>query len=301
MELVAAGAMPKAGDKLTPEELDLLSRWIDAGALFDGSDRTAPLGQKSPGTEMEGLVKATGKESVQFARDLAPVLVANCTGCHSGDNPGGQLRLETFASLLQGGTSGKAIEAEKPEESLLLKRIRGIDGDRMPLDKPPLPDDAIARFETWLKEGAKFDGSDATAPLRVMVEESLADRLTHDELTTKRVAQAQKLWALAAPDEAAEQVQTTNFLVIGNVSTARLTAVSELAQVERAKIVKLLKLDPEAPLVKGSLALFVLKRQFDYSEFVRMVEGREAPRGRRRPRQYAGLGPVRVPDRKRRK
>ena len=59
----------------------------------------------------------------------------------------------------------------------------------------------------------------------------------------------------------------------------RLTAVSELAQVERAKIMKLLKLDPEAPLVKGSLALFVLKRQFDYSEFVRMVEGREARRG----------------------
>ena len=141
MGLVATGAMPKAGDKLTPEELDVLSRWIDAGALFDGSDRTAPLGQKSPGAEMEGLVKATGKESVQFNRDLAPALVANCTGCHSGDNPGGQLRLETFASLLQGGTSGKAIEADKPEESLMLKRIRGIDGDRMPLDKPPLPDD----------------------------------------------------------------------------------------------------------------------------------------------------------------
>ena len=160
---------------------------------------------------MEGLAKATGKESVQFARDLAPVLVANCTGCHSGDNPGGQLRLETFASLLQGGTSGKAIEADKPEESLLLKRIRGIDGDRMPLDKPPLPDEVIARFETWLKEGAKFDGSDATAPLRVMAEESLAGRLTHDELTTKRVAQAQKLWALAAPDEAAGQVRPRIF------------------------------------------------------------------------------------------
>ena len=66
---------------------------------------------------------------------------------------------------------------------------------------------------------------------------------------------------------------------MGNVSPARLTAVSELAEAERAKIVKLLKLDPAAPLVKGSLALFVLKRQFDYSEFVRMVEGREAPRG----------------------
>jgi mono/diheme cytochrome c family protein len=277
--LMLSGAMPKSGTKVTPEELDLISRWINAGALFDGTDRTAPLGQKPSETEMDGLVKATGKESVQFARDLAPVLVKHCVGCHGGDNPGGQLRLETFAGLLQGGTTGKAIEADKPTESLLLKRIRGIDGDRMPLDKPPLSDQEIAQFETWLKEGAKFDGSDAAAPLRVAVEESLAGRLTHEELTTKRVAQAQKLWALAAPDEAAREVRTSNFILMGNVSPARLNEISELAEAERIKIVKLLKLDPEAPLVKGTLAVFVLKRQFDYSEFVRMVEGREAPRG----------------------
>ncbi|HVU90540.1 MAG TPA: c-type cytochrome domain-containing protein [Pirellulales bacterium] len=277
IDLVATGQMPKGDNKLTPEELATLSRWIDAGAFFDGDDRTAPLGQKSAG-EMEGLVKATGKETVQFSRDLAPVLLEQCARCHGGDNPAGQLRLETFAGLLAGGASGKAIEADKPTESLLLNRLRGIDGDRMPLEKPPLPDEVIARFETWLKEGAKFDGSDATASLRVAVEESLAGRMTHDELTAKRVVQAQKLWALAAPDEASEMVQTANFILMGNVSPARLAEISQLAEAERAKIVKLLKLDPAVPLVKGSLVVFVLKRQFDYSEFIRMVEGREAPR-----------------------
>jgi hypothetical protein len=277
IDLVATGQMPKGDVKLTPEELTTLSRWIDTGALFDGDDRAAPLGQKSAG-EMPGLVKATGKESVQFSRDLAPVLLEHCVGCHGGDNPAGQLRLETFAGLLAGGASGKAIEADKPTESLLVNRLRGIDGDRMPLEKPALPDEVIARFDTWLKEGAKFDGSDATASLRIAVEESLAGRLTHEELTAKRVVQAQKLWALAAPDEAAEMVQTSNFILMGNLSPVRLNEISELAEAERAKIAKLLKLDPAAPLVKGSLAVFVLKRQFDYSEFVRMVEGREAPR-----------------------
>ena len=88
-----------------------------------------------------------------------------------------------------------------------------------------------------------------------------------------------KIWALAVPDERAEQQQTANFILIGNVSTARLTEIGKLAEAERAKIVKLLKLPPDAPLVKGSLVLFVLKRSFDYSEFVRMVEERELPRG----------------------
>jgi hypothetical protein len=188
------------------------------------------------------------------------------------------LRLETFAGLLAGGASGKTIESDKTTDTLLVNRMRGIDGDRMPLEKPALPDEVIGRFETWLKEGARFDGSDATASLRVAVEESLAGRLTHEELTAKRVIQAQKLWALAAPDEAAEMVQTPNFILMGNVSPVRLNEIAELAEAERTKIVKLLKLDPAAPLVKGSLAVFILKRQFDYSEFVRMVEGREAPR-----------------------
>ncbi|MES1213848.1 MAG: c-type cytochrome domain-containing protein, partial [Singulisphaera sp.] len=277
IEVIVSGDMPRGGGKLAPEEFDTLTRWIDAGALFDGTDRTAPLGQKS-GEMLEGLTKATGKESVQFARDLAPVLIESCIRCHGGDNPAGQLRLETFAGLLQGGATGKAIEAGKPEDSLLLKRLRGMDGDQMPLEKPPLSADVIARFETWINEGATFDGSDPNASVRVAVEESLAGRLSHEELTAKRVAQAQKLWALAAPDEAAQLVQTENFILMGNVSPARLNEVSELAETERAKIVKLLKLDASAPLVKGSLVLFVLKRQFDYSEFVRMVEGREAPR-----------------------
>jgi hypothetical protein len=280
VEMIASGAMPRGGGRVSPEELLAIARWIDAGALFDGADRTAPLANlRKPDALPKGLAKATGAESVQFNRDLAPLLVANCIGCHGGDQPTGQLRLETFGDLLKGGASGAAIEAGKPAESLLIKRLRGIDGERMPQEKPPLAEDAIKNFETWIREGAKFDGADPAEPLKVSVEALAAGRMSPVELAAKRLAQAQKIWRLAVPDEQAQELQTVNFIVLGNVSAARAAEIADLAEAERAKIAKFLKLDADAPLVKGSLVLFVFKRSFDYSEFVRMIDGREAPRG----------------------
>jgi hypothetical protein len=222
----------------------------------------------------------TGRpEDVQFLRDLAPILVANCIGCHGGARPAGRLRLETFASLSDGGKSGRVIEPGRPSDSLLVKKLRGIGGERMPKDKPPLSPEAIARFEAWIKAGASFEGTDPALSLKEAIEKSVIARMPHDELTIKRLAQAEKIWALAALDKPAEQLQTANFILLGNVSPERLAEVARLVEVERAKIVKLLKLDGGAPLVKGGLVLFALKRSSDYSQFVRLVEGREATRG----------------------
>ncbi|HEY1601006.1 MAG TPA: c-type cytochrome domain-containing protein [Pirellulales bacterium] len=279
VEVMFTGAMPRGGDPVSPEELMVISLWIDAGARFDGGDPSAPLGQQPPVTPPDALAKGNGPQSAQFVRDLAPVLVAQCTACHSGEKPAGQLRLETFAALLEGGTSGNAVVPNKARDSLLVKRLRGIDGDRMPKDKPPVSSETIARFEAWINAGAKFDGSDAALPLTVAIERAEDKLLAHDELTSKRVARAEKIWAGVAPEGRTKPLQSANFILLGNVSAERLAEVAKLAETERAKIVRLLKLDGAAPLVKGSLILFVLQKSSDYDEFVRIVEQREAPRG----------------------
>jgi len=279
---IATGKMPKGdGPKVTPEELALLADWIDLGARYDGEDRDSPLGQKTAEAkvEIEGLVPATGAESVKFNRDLAETLVTQCAGCHGGDTPSGMLRLETFADLLKGGTSGVTFEAGKPGESLITKRMRGQDGDRMPQDKPALPEETIAKFETWIKEGAKFDGADAARLLKMAVDDQAAARMSHDELVEKRLADGLKTWRLGAPDDKPSHRQTENFILIGNLSEARLDQLATIAEAERDKIAKLLKLPADQPLFKGNLVLFVFKRTFDYSEFVQMVEKRESPRG----------------------
>lgn len=76
---------------------------------------------------------------LKFSQDIAPILVANCIGCHSGDNPGvrrGKLDLTTFENLKKGSQKRKddpaVVIAGKPDESHLVLRIKGEEEPRMP-------------------------------------------------------------------------------------------------------------------------------------------------------------------------
>ncbi len=279
VDVIFTGRMPPGGAGISPGELAVISMWIDGGARFDGTDPTAPLGQQAQMMAASGAAAGNSARNVEFLRNLGPVLVTNCLECHGGEQPAGKLRLETFSALIEGGASGKVIVPGNPRDSLIVKRLRGLAGDRMPKDKPPVSSEAIARFETWIKNGAKFDGDDPDAPLKQAVEKSSTARMSHDELSSKRIAQAEKLWAVAAPDLRPAQLQTANFILLGNVSQDRLAEVGKVAETERSKIAKLLKLDEDGPLVKGGLTLFVLQQTSEYGEFVRYVEEREAPAG----------------------
>ena len=70
------------------------------------------LGVEETVSEGDSVVvrwQASGKESVQFIRDLAPTVVATCSGCHSGRQPAGRLDLTTFNNLLKGGDGGAIL------------------------------------------------------------------------------------------------------------------------------------------------------------------------------------------------
>ncbi|HEV3417484.1 MAG TPA: c-type cytochrome domain-containing protein, partial [Pirellulales bacterium] len=166
VEVIESGDMPRGGGQVAKDELAMLVRWIDQGAKFDGANPTdsiaglgSPIAANMTPEPMLSVVAATGKESVLFSRDIAPVLAEQCMVCHgTQNNPGGQLRLETFAALLSGGTSGVCIQPGNPMASLIVRKIKGLSGDRMPKGKPPLSAAVIAKFEKWVAEGAKFDG-----------------------------------------------------------------------------------------------------------------------------------------------
>ncbi|HVU89035.1 MAG TPA: c-type cytochrome domain-containing protein [Pirellulales bacterium] len=278
VEVIFTGKMPRGGGQVSPEELAMISLWINAGARFDGTDPTAPLGQQ-PAMAPANDPSAAKTEDVLFVRDLAPAIVASCLDCHKNDQPAGELRLTSFASLIEGGASGKVVEPGRPRDSLLVKRLRGLDGTRMPKDKASLSSDVIARFEAWIKQGAPTGGIDTAMPLSLAIERYEAAQLTHEELTAKRRASAEKMWTRAFPDAPAKVQQTANFLVFGNVSADRRTQVAKLAETELTKIGKLLKLASDAPLVKGALVLFAFGSAQDYDDFVRAVEEREPSEG----------------------
>jgi hypothetical protein len=104
VEMIEAGEMPpKDNPALTPAELALLRRWISEGAAFSESSQVAA-------------------EITQH--QIVPLMLLRCTACHGGRRREADLDLRTKAGILKGGKSGPAAIAGKPEESLLIRRIR---------------------------------------------------------------------------------------------------------------------------------------------------------------------------------
>jgi len=55
------------------------------------------------------LSLAAQKASVDYRRDVHPILATRCFVCHSGDKRSGGLSLSAYEDVLQGGRSGAAI------------------------------------------------------------------------------------------------------------------------------------------------------------------------------------------------
>ncbi|MCY2997708.1 MAG: PSD1 and planctomycete cytochrome C domain-containing protein [Planctomycetota bacterium] len=89
-----------------------------------------------------------------FVEQVLPILEKRCLSCHShaaGKAKGG-LVLDSKSGWLIGGSSGPAIVATKPEESLLVSAIR-YEGYDMPPDQK-LPDEEIEILVRWIANGA---------------------------------------------------------------------------------------------------------------------------------------------------
>ena len=93
----------------------------------------------------------------EYLRDIKPILAARCYACHGAVKQKGSLRLDTAALVREGGSTGPAVIAGNPTDSLLLKRILGQDKlSRMP---PPdagetLKPAQVALIRRWIADGA---------------------------------------------------------------------------------------------------------------------------------------------------
>lgn len=285
VEVIESGDMPRGGAKVTPQELQALIAWIDAGATFDGTDPNGPLiasatpTPNQPAPERLMVQEATGNEKISFSADIAPVLAANCVSCH-GDNGGADLNLSSFTRLLRGGDSGNIVNPGKGAASLIVMKLKGTapDGARMPLRRPPLPDDVIAKFETWINEGAKFDGPSPDMPTETVAAVAAAKAMSHAELAAAREEQAMANWRLANPSVEARMVRTDHYTIVGNAPQSQLEEVGRIGDKVHGEVARLLGQPTDKPLIKGKLTIFVFDKRFEYAEFGTMVEKRELPR-----------------------
>jgi hypothetical protein len=100
---------------------------------------------------------------VDFAREILPILTARCRVCHTGEAAQAKLQIHTRADLLKGGASGPAIVPGDSAASLLIQRVEGKKGLRMPPTGAPLDPEVIQALKNWIDQGAKWDAVAPTA------------------------------------------------------------------------------------------------------------------------------------------
>lgn len=111
---------------------------------------------------------SSSNEIAFFESKIRPLLIEHCYECHSTQSgeSGGDFRIDTAAAITRGGATGRAINQDSPDESLLLKVIQ-YDGD---IQMPPegrLNDESIAAIQHWLELGApdpRTESDESAAP-----------------------------------------------------------------------------------------------------------------------------------------
>lgn len=270
--------------KLKGIELDALPDWQELIAAAP-TDTPAPAPVNPSAAMNESTANGATDQSqsdqtISFARTIAPILRDNCRGCHIGDRQAsGGLRMDNFAQLTRGGDSGEIVTAGNSSDSLLVQRLKGEGGDRMPAGgRPALSDEQIAAIASWIDAGAAFDGPSAEMNIQSVIDQVWADSSNHQQLFERRQQLALQRWGRVLPNDSPLTASNEGLFVLGNVPQERLDAILGQMQTAVSSTQKLLKAPADQPLIRGGLTVFVLKSRYDYSEFGRMTEGRELPK-----------------------
>src|SRR5262245_5308786 len=107
------------------------------GCLFLAAGR-AP-GDSKPGSRP---LRPAAPGTIDFQRDIKPILTRTCLTCHGPEKRRGGLRLDSRKAALEGGNGGPVLKPGDPASSRLLFIVAGLDAD-LPLPPrgktPPTP------------------------------------------------------------------------------------------------------------------------------------------------------------------
>ncbi len=151
----------------------------------------------SPAWAQSVVESAAVPETVEFNRDVRPILSDNCFRCHGPDRNKREadLRLDTEIGLLGDGDKPGAVVARHPEQSELFRRITsGEDYERMP---PPdsnkeLTAREIEILERWIAQGAEYQGHWAYLPVRAFGADELPSQAAAESMAIDYFVEQQR-------------------------------------------------------------------------------------------------------------
>jgi Protein of unknown function (DUF1553)/Protein of unknown function (DUF1549)/Concanavalin A-like lectin/glucanases superfamily/Planctomycete cytochrome C len=100
--------------------------------------------------------------TMDFVKDIQPILRQHCYECHSADNEDGGVNLGIRQRALLGGNNGPIFVAGDSANSRLIHLVAAIEKDAvMPPESQGLSKDEISRLRAWIDQGAVWpEGTD---------------------------------------------------------------------------------------------------------------------------------------------
>jgi mono/diheme cytochrome c family protein len=113
-------------------------------------------------------VVTADEESVEFVKQVQPILARACLNCHGPQKQRGALRLDVREQVFKGGDSGQAaIKPGEPKASALLERVTSTEKSmRMPPEGERLTESEIDLLRRWIAQGARWPDVANIAPPR---------------------------------------------------------------------------------------------------------------------------------------
>ncbi|MCA9215265.1 MAG: hypothetical protein KDB27_19490 [Planctomycetales bacterium] len=205
---------------------------------------------------------ANARADVSYERDVAPILVKYCVGCHSDDDPEGELSLETYAALQNGNEHGPVLVARDVQASRMIRLLTGQDKPKMPPDDEPAPTAGdIATLKQWILEGAT--GPRAESPARNLVTPKISPSTLARPITAVALS----------PDEMTLAVARFGIIELTDARTQSVTAKLEG---HAGKINSLAFVDNESLIVASGITGLrgeVVEWHLPSREVVRRIDG----------------------------
>lgn len=119
---------PQPAPGLSSEQIALIKKWIDQGALNNGCDDC-------------------DSTNISFSMFVSPFITNTCQGCHSGVEPSGGIFLTNYDQIKTQALNGNLLSVIRHEPGYI----------PMPYNQQKLSDCKIEQIRLWIDNGAQND------------------------------------------------------------------------------------------------------------------------------------------------
>jgi hypothetical protein len=109
-------------------------------------------------SEVLDTLPPPASRTVDFVRDIQPILESSCIRCHGHGKSRGGFRLDTRETTLEDGNSGPALVVGDSRNSYLIHLVAGLEPDNlMPEKGRRLRPDEVGLLRAWIDQGLNWD------------------------------------------------------------------------------------------------------------------------------------------------